>query len=50
MVSLIDMIGHWSTRINALTFLLLLILFIGGMITWETLKEKVQAFFAIFGM
>ena len=50
MLDMIDMIGHWSTRINALTFLLLLTLFIGGIITWEALKEKVQAFFAIFGM
>lgn len=46
----IDIVGHWFTRINTVTFLVLLILFIVGMITWDMLKEKVQAFFAILGM
>ena len=50
MVDMIDMIGHWSTRINSVTLLVLFILFIVGVITRDTLKEKVQAFFAIFGM
>jgi AAA+ ATPase superfamily predicted ATPase len=50
MVSLIDITGNWSTRINALTFIVLLILFIVGAITWDTLKEKVQLFFDFFGM
>jgi uncharacterized protein len=50
MLFLIDITGHWSTRFNAITLLGVLILFIVGAINWETLKEKVQPFFAYFGM